>query len=89
MSNATAIELIETALSILVGGITLFITVARPLMAYTKKSAEVSESIKHTTQALTETNDSMKQFIEENKREHEMFRNTLTDHEKRIFKMEG
>ena len=78
---AMILDGIQIFLTITVSGITLFKTVAQPL----KKNMVHQLDLTREVQA---TNKNLCKLIEENRTEHEAFRAMLSDHEKRIYKME-
>lgn len=72
---------VQTLLTIAVAGVTLFKTVAQPLKRNMQHQMDMTKELQATNKSLCE-------LIKENRNEHEIFRAMLSDHEKRIYKME-
>ena len=82
------IDLVQRLITIASIGLTMLVTIARPL----HKNLEQQVGL---TKEIQATNTNLSRLIEENQKEHEVFkaehavfRQTLAEHDKRIYKME-
>lgn len=84
----TILGIVQTVCTVATIGLTLFTTVSRPLHKFSEQLAKSNLEQARTNATLNNVNTHLTELIAENKSEHGTFREMLTDHEKRIYKME-